>query len=306
MDSIKIKNKFKISEIYAAGILQNEKPKDYLSGAYDCLEVVFVNSGKLTVAADERIFECAAGGAVIFKPGVMHYLKLSYDNYTEYTVVSFKAEGELLKKIENTAFLPTVLQKQLILSIFNQIVKNGEYNKILPLVFKEDSFATLKLATTIELLIIDIILNSEIVPETESREALLFKKAVKEMKKNVLGQLSVNKLAEKLGISLSHLKRIFAAFTDVGVHEYFMRLKIVKAKEMLKSGVSVTETAELTGFNNQNYFSAAFKRITGVSPKEYGGAKAKKCAPKKTVRIVENEVAKPKHKSEADMPSYLL
>lgn len=305
MDPIKIKNKFKISEIYAAGIMQNEKPVDRLSGAYDCLEAVFVNSGTLTVAADEHIFECTAGGAVIFKPGEMHYLKLSYDNYTEYTVVSFKAEGELLEKIENTAFLPTVLQKQLILSIFNQIVKSGEYNKILPLVFKEDSFATLKLAATIELLIIDISFNAEIVPETESREALLFKKAVKEMKKNVLGQLSVNKLAEKLEISLSHLKRIFAAFTDVGVHEYFMGLKIVKAKEMLKSGVSVTETAELTGFNNQNYFSAAFKRISGISPKEYAGVK-KKSEPQKSALSLKKSLSVPKERATADMPSYLL
>ena len=37
----------------------------------------------------------------------------------------------------------------------------------------------------------------------------------------------------------------------------------------LQEGKSVKETAHLLGFNDQNYFSTVFKRITGTPPKEF-------------------------------------
>ena len=61
----------------------------------------------------------------------------------------------------------------------------------------------------------------------------------------------------------------------MGVHEYFTLLKITNAKSLLKSGESVTKTAEICGFANQAYFSAAFKRVTGLSPKEYAPQREK-------------------------------
>ena len=48
--------------------------------------------------------------------------------------------------------------------------------------------------------------------------------------------------------------------------EYFNRLKIEKAKQYLKEGNSVKETALRLGFYDTNYFSTVFKRITGNSP----------------------------------------
>lgn len=39
--------------------------------------------------------------------------------------------------------------------------------------------------------------------------------------------------------------------------------------DMLKSGMSVKETAAALGFANQNYFSTVFKRITGSAPTKY-------------------------------------
>ena len=41
------------------------------------------------------------------------------------------------------------------------------------------------------------------------------------------------------------------------------------AIDLLESGESVTTVAERTGFNNQSYFSKAFKRETGKTPSEY-------------------------------------
>ena len=118
----------------------------------------------------------------------------------------------------------------------------------------------------------------EEIPSSYSRDIALFADAVDVLCEYIEGRISVEELAEELRISLSHLKRIFSAYAGVGAHDYFNLLKICKAKELLLDGESVTLTAERTGFANQAYFSAAFKRIAGISPKDFAGSTVK-CRP---------------------------
>lgn len=116
----------------------------------------------------------------------------------------------------------------------------------------------------------------EEIPSSYSRDIALFADAVDVLCEYIEGRISVEELAEELRISLSHLKRIFSAYAGVGAHDYFNLLKICKAKELLLDGESVTLTAEKTGFANQAYFSAAFKRIAGISPKDFAGSTVKR------------------------------
>lgn len=114
------------------------------------------------------------------------------------------------------------------------------------------------------------------VPLKSSRDISFFSRSVDILYNNIDRRISVEELADSLRISLSHLKRIFSSLAGVGAHDYFNLLKICKAKELLLDGVSVTATAEKTGFANQAYFSAAFKRITGASPKDFAGSSVRR------------------------------
>ena len=306
MNSIKVNKGFRIESICAAGIFQNEKPAELSRGFCDRYEMLFVNSGKLIVTCGGTVYECTAGTAALFKAGEIHFVKPSAKEYTEYVYISFSVSGDVLNGMGSIVTPLTVLQKQLVLSICNQITLNGEYNVLLPKIFENDSVEALKLSLNLQLLSVDISSNKNKLFESQSKDAVLFNQAVEEMRNKVFSQISLESLADKLDVSLSHLKRIFAGFTDVGVHEYYMQLKICKAKELLKEGDSVTETAEKTGFNNQNYFSAAFKRIVGVTPKEYCSVKKRANVPTKTVGINKKETVFKDTKPTSDMPSYLL
>ena len=303
MEILDVAKGLRIEKIYAAGIFHNEIPYGFLSGFYDRFEVVFVNSGKLIIASGGKVYECSAGTAALFRSGEIHYVKTLQDEYTEYFFVSFSGSGEDVLNFKNSVTTLTVFQKQLIMNACNQLSVNGEYNIVLPSVLVEN-LPSLKLKATIEILLIDITTNDGKVSAIESRDSLLFEKACSEMQRKVKGQLSLEELANTLEISLSHLKRIFALFCNVGAHEYYMQLKIIASKQMLKDGVSVTETADIMGFNNQNYFSAAFKRIVGVSPKEYCTVKKKTTV--KTVNNIKKTTTANKGRPASDMPSYLL
>lgn len=52
--------------------------------------------------------------------------------------------------------------------------------------------------------------------------------------------------------------------------EYILNLRIEQAKKLLKtSSLPITDVALMSGFNNSNYFSTAFKKEVGKSPVEY-------------------------------------
>ena len=51
--------------------------------------------------------------------------------------------------------------------------------------------------------------------------------------------------------------------------EYLNKIRIEKSKELMLSGLSVREAAELSGFDNQYYFSRVFKNTENKTPREF-------------------------------------
>lgn len=77
-------------------------------------------------------------------------------------------------------------------------------------------------------------------------------------------------LAKLCGISEPHLRRLFQKAFAVSPASYIRSKRIHYAKELLASGeYSVTAAALLAGFHDCSYFSREFKKVTGVSPRQY-------------------------------------
>ena len=82
--------------------------------------------------------------------------------------------------------------------------------------------------------------------------------------------ISVGTIAEHLGISEGHLSHTFKKETDYTLLNYLTRYRIHKAMELLRDcRLKVSEVAEQVGYRDIPYFSATFKKLTGVSPSEY-------------------------------------
>lgn len=82
--------------------------------------------------------------------------------------------------------------------------------------------------------------------------------------------LSMKYIADKLYLNHIYLGQIFKKETGISLNDYINKVRISKAKKLLKSANSmVYEVAEQVGFSDSQYFSTVFKKIVGVSPKEY-------------------------------------
>lgn len=81
--------------------------------------------------------------------------------------------------------------------------------------------------------------------------------------------IGLNELAERVGMSTAYLSVLFKSEVGMSYVKYLTKLRIDKAKDLLKKGHKVGEVSELVGYNNYRYFSDIFKKYTGQTPNTY-------------------------------------
>lgn len=82
--------------------------------------------------------------------------------------------------------------------------------------------------------------------------------------------LSVEKISEIMGISVSTLYRKVKALTDLNSVEYIRLTRLKKAAEMLSDGnYRISEISYLVGFSSPSYFATSFQKQFGISPSQF-------------------------------------
>ncbi len=83
-------------------------------------------------------------------------------------------------------------------------------------------------------------------------------------------QISLEQLAEAMGVSRFHLSHLFSNKLGIGFKEYLNNLRVECAKSILKStDIPVSEVYASSGFENQRTFNRVFRDSTGQSPRNY-------------------------------------
>lgn len=85
-----------------------------------------------------------------------------------------------------------------------------------------------------------------------------------------MDHIMLSELCELISVSPQHLCRIFKHCTGMRPMEYIIHTRIQAAKDLLvSSNHSISDIAYWCGFENNNYFWKAFKRIENLTPNEY-------------------------------------
>ena len=82
--------------------------------------------------------------------------------------------------------------------------------------------------------------------------------------------LSVDMIADTVGISRVHLHRKMKDLTGQTPHDFIRNIRLKKAAQLLANqGMNVTEVMYACGFANSASFSTVFKKFYGMSPRDY-------------------------------------
>ncbi|MBQ7047060.1 MAG: helix-turn-helix transcriptional regulator, partial [Oscillospiraceae bacterium] len=81
---------------------------------------------------------------------------------------------------------------------------------------------------------------------------------------------SIPDISKQIGISRSHLQRLYRSLFSTSVKDDIISSRIEKAKQLLAhTELRVQEISEQCGYNNENHFMRQFKEKTGITALQY-------------------------------------
>lgn len=231
-------------------------------------ELYYLVSGTTTYFVNNEIFDLKPGDFVFIPKGAFHKtdiggreverIRFSFDD--AYT-------GEELRK-----YIDKLTQNK---HITIQPEKRSEIEELISKIEAEENCpsASSQIAEKLcfKLLIIYIaryryLPDGPLVSETHS----LVQNVISHISVNYGGDLSLNVLSKRFGISPNYLSSVFKRTAGIGISEYINITRSAVARNLLEStDMSVTEIATKCGFNGSSYFTQIFKKLYGITPKKY-------------------------------------
>lgn len=252
--------------VYNVGYQQCEPSHQWGPGVRDHFLIHHVVSGKGYYKVGDSVFTLSAGDSFLVYP----YTEITYwadsDDPWKYYWVGFAGSDAALI-IHSTAFtrqLPVItLSPENDLKIRKKLLNiyDSRGNTLESSVEMTGALYTA--------LAFYLSISPSTVDENDI-QASYVKKATDYIAANYSYPITIEEIADYVGISRSHLFRVFREHLDCSPKDYLTDHRIRQACTLLKNtSLSVTAIALSTGFENNLYFSKAFRKEIGISPSMY-------------------------------------
>ena len=250
--------------------------------AHDFWELMYVDRGEAAVRLDGKVHTLHAGEILLYAPNTVH---CPVGNWEGVAVgfVSFACESPALWEIADTCMRPDAASRHLLAELF---AEGAQYLESMPkgsplwgqCLKKEMKDYVLQIVRNqVELLLLRLYEQVDLAPRvprsanTENFDTEIKNNIISYVRENLHVLPSLEKGAAALGISTSKLKAVCREQFGMGFHAYCNAMRLLEAKRMIRrEGMNFTEIAEKLGYSSVHYFSKQFKKMTGVTPTEYG------------------------------------
>lgn len=255
---------------------KSDRPAGYFYNgeSHDFWECVFVLKGNAGVTAGDSAYSLGAGQAILHPPGEFHRIWNMGENALQILIFSFSADRFPIS--EHTVCPCTFADRALevaerirALFVTDGILIRRPRENAKPAELQRSISA-------LEDLLLDLLSNDA--PRALRTDAYraassaLYTRAISVMKENMGRRLQMSELAALCNTSISTLQKLFFRYTGMGAMRYYGNLKMQYAENLLRDGMRVKEVALALGYTDQNYFSTAYKRHFGISPRATAGA----------------------------------
>ena len=101
------------------------------------------------------------------------------------------------------------------------------------------------------------------------QQVTMIGKARLRIRESIESSVTIQQIAEELGVSYSNFRKLFKEYTGLSPATYQQELRLLRAKELLTTtDLSVKEIAYRLNFESPDYFSSKFKAKMGCKPSE--------------------------------------
>lgn len=233
-------------------------------------ELLYFTKGKATVSIDTEVLSAAAGDIVIAPSNYLH--KITTDRYTEYYCLI--PDLEFCKKFgiepDSINYAHRISDENLnkkMDTIIKEFNKKDTYYK--PIILSE-IISLLSYAARYYTAASPVRLSKKQAARTE-----MIKKSFLYIDMHFSDNLTIDSLADYLGLTKYYFCHIFKQLTGMTPVSYINYIRCRKAKGLLSSGkcANVSDAAEQCGFSNLSYFTRTYKKYNGCLPSKDTQAK---------------------------------
>lgn len=277
----KLQNVLTVSQIVTVHYFEFDKNFVFNGESHDFWEMVYVDKGSVEVGFDGEKVALGSGGIIFHAPNEFHTVK-SLDSDPNFLVLTFVCKSPLTEYFRK---YHTVLDKTL-RGFISSIIKEAESAYEISVNNRHQSKLTKRenapigseqlIKTYLEQFLILLIRNivkeekPSLFPTKESMETHLVRSAKEIIAKSVKDEFHVSDLCQELGYSKSYLSKRFHEQTGETIASFATKEKIKHAKRLIREGCyNFSEIAYSLAFDNPQYFSRVFKRVTGMTPTEF-------------------------------------
>lgn len=244
-------------------------------------EIYFLLSGKRRFFVDHTLYTLEKGDILLIEKGSLHRSTYIKENSKENTymheryVIRFQESyllmfqerygKEIIQNIFSSPYIKIpVNRREYITNLFEQMeveCKNeDEYSELLIKGYLHELFVFIlryqKLQET----------GMEQLDEVDDT----IQSVAKYISENYAMSISLEDAARKANMSVTYFSRKFKRVTGFGFKEYLCSVRLKEAeRRLLETKESITEIALQCGFNDSNYFGDVFKKVRGISPRQY-------------------------------------
>ena len=246
---------------------------------HDFWEMVYVDKGKAIAEREDEEILLTHGDVLFHAPNEYHSLR-AYQSSPNVFIISFVCNSDSMRCF-NGAHMPLI---QSLRPYIAAIIKEAKSTYVLPqndiymrrLVRRETAEigAEQLIKTYLEQLLIYLIRGiadqKKVFPSRDQMETHLVSQVKQYVTEHVRERLTIPVLCKETGYSKSYLCRIFRQQSGDTIAHYVTVAKIDAAKDMFREeSINISEVSDRLNFDNPQYFSRVFRRVTGMTPSEY-------------------------------------
>ena len=242
----------------------------------DCIEIAFITKGNLTFRVGGQDYDLFGGDAFLTRPNVVHstneqpmsrgelfWLQLYIRDPNGFLFLDRPAADALIAMLERIINPCIHTDNRLVLRLVRTIAaiiqaQTENENRYL-------------LAANIVFYLYQLLGFADLTPVCISPD---IRYACEYIEQNLHDALTLQQVADEIGLSLSQFKFKFKAQIGLAPHSYINQKRIEAIKPELLQSRPFTDIAADYGFCNSAYFSVVFKKYTGLTPTDYVRQKA--------------------------------
>lgn len=233
---------------------------------HDYYVIGFIEQGKRYLVCNNEEFLLNSGDVVIFNPEDPHACEEIDGSPLDYRCINIQPQvmREYVQEITGLNYLPrftpTVLYQSELAGFLHELhlmilESQSDFQK-------EELFLFL-----LEQLLRDYSDASAAGPSQELTTEI--KIICDYIESHYADSITLNQLSEIAGISKYHLLRLFTRQKGISPYCFLETIRINHAKKLLEQGMLPMEVAIQTGFSDQSHFTNFFKKLIGLTPKQY-------------------------------------